>query len=180
MKNVFQKNDLEPVRVVLASDHRGKGKRLELKKVLEQGLIDLPKIEVIDIGTDSEEKVDALHFGAEAAKHVLQGRADAAILMCGSGVIITAGAFIAGMTRGVMAAQVNSAEQAARFRQHQNGRMIGLGADFLCDEEILDIAKIFLTSETEVGTEGKERYQRRLDEMHQFYLDTVKNAVKTA
>ena len=67
--------------IVMASDHRGRGLKEELRKRLEAD-----GFEVRDFGTHSEESVDYPRFAAPAARAVSEGQVRRGILICGSGL----------------------------------------------------------------------------------------------
>jgi ribose 5-phosphate isomerase B len=68
------------MRVSMGSDHAGYRLKEELKTFLQK-----EGHEVLDVGTDSEETVDYPDFCAAAARAVIDGRADRAIVLGGSG-----------------------------------------------------------------------------------------------
>ncbi len=69
------------MKVIIGSDHGG----FELKEDLKAQLADL-KIEVVDVGTNSETAVDYPDFGRAVADPVSSGKFDRGILICGTGI----------------------------------------------------------------------------------------------
>ena len=72
------------MKIALASDHGGYALKETVKKYLTER-----NIEVLDLGTDSEESVDYPVFGKAAAEAVADGRADRGIVCCGTGIGIS-------------------------------------------------------------------------------------------
>ena len=71
-------------KVALASDHGGYQLKGEIIDYLKS-----KNYELIDLGTNSEESVDYPEYGAKAAQAIINGEADCAIIMCGSGIGIS-------------------------------------------------------------------------------------------
>ena len=72
------------MRVAVASDHGGYKLKEKVKEYLESRDID-----VIDLGTNSEESVDYPEYGRACAKAVAGGEADRGIVCCGTGIGIS-------------------------------------------------------------------------------------------
>ena len=69
------------MKIVLASDHGG----YRLKEEVKTALTALD-IEIIDLGTDSEEAVAYPVFGQLAGEYVASGQAERGIVFCGTGM----------------------------------------------------------------------------------------------
>jgi ribose 5-phosphate isomerase B len=137
-------------KVALASDHGGYQLKNEIKEyIISKGY------EAIDLGTHSEESVDYPEFGAKAAKSVLAGEADCAIIMCGSGIgiSITANRFV-----GIRAALCSDTYDAKMCRLHNDANIMAIGGRITTIERAVDMIDIFLETEFEGG-----RHQRRID-----------------
>ena len=138
------------MRVAIGADHAG----FTVKQHL-LGLLERRGVEVVDLGTDSEEPVDYPPICAAVGRAVVGGEADLGIVVGGSG---QGEQIAANKVHGVRAALCNDLYTARMARAHNNanvlsigGRVVGLGLA----EEILDT---FLTTPFEGG-----RHQRRLD-----------------
>jgi ribose 5-phosphate isomerase B len=146
-------------RVALASDHGGFGLKSEIKNYLTS-----KGYEVLDLGTDSEASVDYPDFGAAAAQAVLAGKADCAIIMCGSGIGIS---ISANKFKGIRCALCFDTYTAKMCRQHNNANIMALGGRITTIERAVDMVDLFLTTEFEGG-----RHQRRIDKIDELAKDS--------
>ncbi len=141
------------MRVVLASDHAGFG----LKGAIAAHLTPSVDLSVSDIGTYSTDPVDYPPICARAARMVVSGDADLAVVIGGSG---NGEAMAANKVRGARAAVCHD-EYTARFaRLHNNANVIALGARVIAPELAVAILDVFLATAFQGG-----RHQRRLDEL---------------
>lgn len=126
--------------IVIASDHAG----FELKEFLKSSM----KHNFIDLGTDSDKSVDYPDFGFAAAKAIVEGKADYAIVICGSGIGISIAANREPKVRCALCLDENMARLA---RQHNNANILAIGARFTSQIEALNIVTAFLNTEFEGG-----------------------------
>jgi ribose 5-phosphate isomerase B len=71
------------LRIVVGSDDAG----LDYKDVLKADLEKDPRVgEVVDVGVTSDENTAYPHVAVEAARRIADGRADRALLVCGTGI----------------------------------------------------------------------------------------------
>ena len=129
--------------IAIGSDHAG----FKHKEAIKQMLVD-EGYTVLDVGTDSEERVDYPDFGVAAGRLVADGSADYGVLVCGSGIGIS---IAANKIKGVRAANVTSVEMAELSRQHNNANMVAVGERITPLDEALEIVKAFLKAEFEGG-----------------------------
>lgn len=132
------------MRIAVASDHAG----FIQKQPLINYIADELGCEVIDLGPDTDDRVDYPDFGAKAGRFVAEGGADFGVCICGTGIGI---AVSAGKIPGIRASSITSPEFAALFRQHNDGNVIGLSGRFVDLEVNKAIVKTFLTTEFEGG-----------------------------
>lgn len=128
--------------VVLASDHAGFPLKETVKKHLES-----QKIDVIDVGTFSEESVDYPAIMRKGAAAVLEYGCPG-IIFGGSG---NGEAMAANKVPGIRAAVCYSGEIARLARAHNDANMMSLGARFTDPELALDMVDIFLSTDFEGG-----------------------------
>ncbi len=141
------------VRLVLASDHVGFG----LKGALASHVQAYTEISIEDIGTFSTDPVDYPPICARAARMVVAGDADLAVVIGGSG---NGEAMAANKVRGARAAVCHD-EYTARFaRLHNNANVLSLGARLVAPELASAILDVFLVTEFQGG-----RHQCRIDEL---------------
>lgn len=131
------------MRVAIASDHAG--------FIQKQPMIDYMTglgHEVVDLGPDTDDRVDYPDFGEKVGRHVAAGDADRGVCICGTGIGI---AISAGKIPGIRASSITSPEFAALFRQHNDGNVIGLSGRFVDLEVNEEIVKTFLSTDFEGG-----------------------------
>lgn len=137
------------MRLAIGSDHAG----YALKENLKQYLKELGH-EVEDLGTGSEEPVDYPPFCAEVGRAVRDGRADAGIVLGGSG---QGEQIAANKVRGVRAALCNDLYTARMSREHNDANMLAIGARIVAPALAREILQTWLQTEFEGG-----RHERRL------------------
>jgi ribose 5-phosphate isomerase B len=135
--------------VAVASDHTGVALRKHLIEFLRgRGL------SVLDLGSHGTEPVDYPDVAAGAARTVVQGEADAAIVIDGAGI---GSAIAANKIPGIRAAMATSETIARYSREHNGVNVLTLGATLVTPEDARAIVTTWLT------TPMKEpRYIRRL------------------
>jgi len=131
------------MKIALASDHAG----YELKKEIA-GYLSGRGIEFLDFGCRQGEKVDYVDYGAMAARSVVAGGCDRAILVCGSGLGM---AIIANKFRGIRATPCWNEYSAEMSRRHNDSNCLSLGGRVLGPEEALRIVSIWLETAFEGG-----------------------------
>lgn len=132
------------MRVAIGSDHAG----FEQKQVLVDYLASELGQDVIDLGPDSEERVDYPDYAALVARTVAQGDADRGVLVCGTGIGV---ALAADKVAGIRASSITTPEFAELFRQHNDGNVVCLSGRFVEPEVNREIVRVFLTTEFEGG-----------------------------
>ena len=111
--------------------------------------------EALDLGTYSTDPVDYPDMAAAAGRAVLDGRAERAIILCGSGVGASVAANkLVGIRSGVCH-DVYSAHQAV---EHDDMNVLSLGARVIGDELAADLVRTFLAAQYT----GAPRHVRRL------------------
>ncbi|HKY14698.1 MAG TPA: ribose 5-phosphate isomerase B [Microthrixaceae bacterium] len=130
-------------RIALGADHAG----FALKKALEAHLGDAG-LDVVDLGTHSDERVDYPDFGAAVGRAVAGGEAELGVLVCGSGIGIC---MAANKIAGVRAATVHDVTSARLSREHNDANVMCLGARFVGEQVALDALDAFLDAKFEGG-----------------------------
>lgn len=138
------------MKIALASDHGG----FELKEIVKKHLLER-NIEVIDLGTNSTESVDYPVYGTLCGETVVAGKADAGIVVCGTGIGIS---IAANKVKGVRCGLCTSVEMAHLTKQHNNANVLALGGRTTEPKLALEIVDEWLDTEFEGG-----RHQRRVD-----------------
>ena len=131
------------MRVVVASDHAG----FHLKQTVAAHLR-ADGHDVEDIGTFSDDPVDYPWFCATAARAVVSGSADRAVVLGGSG---QGEAISANKVRGARAALCHDETTARLARLHNDANVLSLGARILGPELALAIVDVFFSTGFEGG-----------------------------
>jgi ribose 5-phosphate isomerase B len=145
--------------LVVASDHAGyaiKG------RVIEELRKDSHQVE--DLGTNSTAPVDYPDYARAVAHAVLAGRAERAILLCGSG----AGASVAANKfRGIRAATCHDSFSAHQCVEDDDVNVLCLGARVVGPELAVDLVRDYVKARFS----GAERHRRRLAKIAAFEAD---------
>ena len=143
------------MKIAVASDHGGFKLKEEVKvHLLERGL------EVVDLGTHSEDSVDYPAYGKACGEAVVGGQADVGIVVCGTGIGIS---IAANKVQGVRCGLCTSVEMATLTKQHNNANVLALGGRTTGTELAMQIVDAWLDTEFEGG-----RHQRRVDMLDQM------------
>ena len=132
------------MRVAIASDHAGFEQKQQLVDFLAQDL----KLDVMDLGPDTDDRVDYPDYAALVARAVADGSVDRGVLVCGTGIGM---ALAADKVAGVRASSITTPDFADLFRRHNNGNVICLSGRFVDLQVNEEILKVFLTTEFEGG-----------------------------
>jgi len=120
--------------------------------------------QVTDLGTDSTEAVDYPDYARAVAEAVLEGRAERAILICGSG----AGACVAANKfRGIRAATCHDSFSARQSVEDDDVNILCLGARVIGPELAADLVRDHVNARFS----GAERHRRRLGKIAAFEAD---------
>jgi len=113
---------------------------------------------VIDCGTDGPDSVDYPDFAAAVCNEILAGRAEAGVLICGTGI----GMGIAANRRsGIRAAVCATPDMARLSREHNDANILCVGKRVLSLEQVLELLDIWL----DTPFSGGERHCRRVQKM---------------
>ena len=141
------------MRIALGADHAG----YEMKQHLATRLAETGHT-VFDLGTHSAEPVDYPDVAANVARAVVDGRADRAIIVCGSG----AGASIAAnKVRGIRATVAHDTYTAHQAVEHDDVNVLCLGSRVIGIALAEELAAAFIHAEFS----GEERHLRRLNKV---------------
>ena len=132
------------MRVAIASDHAG----FEQKQQLVDYLASELKVDTIDCGPDTDDRVDYPDYAKKVADMVASGTADRGVLVCGTGIGM---ALAADKVAGIRASSITTPEFADLFRRHNDGNVVCLSGRFVDLQVNKDIIKVFLTAEFEGG-----------------------------
>jgi ribose 5-phosphate isomerase B len=138
------------VKVAVACDHAGFPLKADVIEAVHAA-----GHEPLDLGTDSTESVDYPDFAAAAARAVQDGRAERAIVLCGSGV---GAAVVANKLAGIRAGVCHDGYSAHQAVEHDDVNVLALGARVIGPALATELVRTFLTARYTPDP----RYARRL------------------
>lgn len=137
-------------KIVMAADHAGYNLKEEVKEYLKEN-----GYEVIDMGVESgKTSVDYPDYVVKAAKKVLSGEAEKAIITCGTGA---GTAMAANKVKGIRAVACYDVLGARYAALHNNANVLTLGERLTTPFVAKEIVKEWLNTAFEGG-----RHERRL------------------
>lgn len=138
------------MRIAIGNDHTAVDmKRHIVEYLTEKGY------EIVNFGTDTEERVDYPLYGKAVADAVVRGECDLGILICGTGIGIS---LAANKVHGIRAAVCSEPYSAELTRRHNNANIIAFGARVVGTAVAERIVDAFLEAEYE-----GDRHARRVD-----------------
>ena len=129
--------------IAVGCDHAG----YYLKECLAAELRTLG-YQVLDLGTDSTERVDYPDFGFAVARAVAGGEATAGVAVCGSGVGI---AMAANKVAGIRAATVHDVESARLSKAHNDANVLCFGERVIDPKVAEEALRAWLDEDFEGG-----------------------------
>jgi len=140
------------MKIVVGSDHAG-----HALKELIKNLLSKRHIEVVDVGTTSEDSCDYPDFGKMVAEKVSKGEFDRGILVCGTGIGMS---IVANRFPGVRAALCNDSYMAQMSRRHNDANVLVMGGRIIGPGLATEITNVWLDTSFEGG-----RHKERLDKI---------------
>lgn len=138
--------------IVIGSDHGGLNLKTALVNYLKRRGVTFS-----DAGTDTDVSVDYPDFGQKVAETVASAKADAGILICGTGIGMS---IAANKVPGIRAALVTDVFMARMAKEHNNANILVLGGRVLDEQKACDLVGTWLDATFEGG-----RHQKRLDKI---------------
>ena len=138
------------MKIAIGNDHVG----IELKATVIEEL-EKRKIEIIDCGTDSSNRVDYPTYAEKVANLVAKGEADQGIVLCGTGVGVS---IAANKVNGIRCVCCSDPYSAKLSREHNDTNMLALGSRVVGKELARMIVNEWLDGVYEGG-----RHQKRVD-----------------
>ena len=140
------------MKIAIGNDHAGTDYKNAIKTHLEkQG------IQVINVGTDSDQSVDYPDFIHPVAEKVSQGEAHFGIIICGSG---NGAAMTANKHQKIRAALCWTSEITVLARQHNDANILSIPARFTSIHQAVAMVQTFLDTPFEGG-----RHQNRVQKI---------------
>jgi ribose 5-phosphate isomerase B len=141
------------MKIACAFDHAG----FPLKPLVLDTLAELGH-ETVDLGTNSTEPVDYPDIAALGARAVLDGTAERAVVVCGSGAGV---AVAACKLPGIRAACAHDTYTAHQCVEHDDCNVLCLGARVVGPALAADVIRSYANARFT----GEERHVRRLDKI---------------
>jgi ribose 5-phosphate isomerase B len=135
------------MRVALASDHAGYELKTAVADYLRGRGVDFE-----DYGCGPGESVDYVDYGARAARGVLEGACDRAILVCGTGLGM---GIVANKFKGLRATPCLTEYAAEMSRKHNDSNCLTLGGRTHSSELAIRLVEIWLETEFEGGRHAR-------------------------
>ena len=141
----------EGLRVVVGSDDAG----LDYKELLKADLKGDERVaEVIDVGVGPDEQTAYPHIGVAAANLVAEGRADRALLICGTGLGV---AIAANKVKGVRAVTAHDSFSVERSVLSNNAQVLCMGQRVVGIELARRLAKEWLGYTFDEGSPSADK-----------------------
>jgi len=139
--------------IAIGSDHAGFDLKAKLAEELKSS-----GYEVIDLGTkDATTSVDYPDFGKAVAEAVASGKADAGVVVCGTGIGIS---IAANRHPGIRAALCHDETSARLCREHNDANVLALGARLIGEVVAKDCLHTFLNTDF-----AGDRHVRRVQKL---------------
>ena len=138
--------------IVIGSDHAGFELKCEIIKFLKEKNIDF-----IELGCMDGSRCDYPLVAKEVCEKIVDGSADKAILICGTGIGIS---IAANKIKGIRAALCTNEYMAKYTRLHNDANVLCMGGRVIGAGVAAEITETFLNTEFEGG-----RHQRRVDQI---------------
>ncbi len=139
-------------RIAIVSDHAAYEMKAQLADHLrEQGY------DVLDLGTNSAERVDYPDYGYRLAEAIAYGRVEKGVALCGSGIGIS---ISVNRHPACRCALVSDGLSARLAREHNDANVVAMGGRLIGIETAKDCLAQFLATPFAGG-----RHQRRVDKL---------------
>ena len=142
------------MKIAIGSDHAG----YELKESVKEYLKS-KSVEVIDVGTHSEERVDYPDYAKKVCDEVRNG-ANFGILICGTGLGMS---IAANKCKGIRAALCLYPDMARLAREHNNANVLVMAGRLMGKELANWTVEAFLNAEFQGG-----RHERRVKKLEEI------------
>ena len=138
------------MKISIASDHAAYNEKQEIINYLSD-----KKIDILDLGTNSEESVDYPIFGQRVAESIIDKKADRGIVICGTGIGIS---IAANRYKNIRATLCSTPTHAEMARKHNDSNVLALGGRTTALNDLKRIVDVWLSTDFEGG-----RHQKRIN-----------------
>ncbi len=138
-------------RVVVGSDDAG----FDYKEAIKQDFVDNPDVELVaDVGVAADEHMAYPSVAIAAASYIVDGRADRALLICGTGLGV---AIAANKVPGIRAATAHDGFSVERSVLSNNAQVLALGQRVIGRELARRLAREWLAYEFDEASASAEK-----------------------
>ncbi|MCH1496255.1 MAG: ribose 5-phosphate isomerase B [Rubripirellula sp.] len=148
-------SDQHPIRIAIGGDHAG----FPLKRSITEAYASRV-VELIDCGTDSDQRCDYPDFAVAVAKEILSGRVDRGIVVCGSGVGVSVAA---NKIPGIRAAICHDTYSAHQGVEHDDMNVLCIGGRIIGSELAFEIIDSFLAARYVPEARHAQRLEKVLE-----------------
>ena len=134
-------------KIFISSDHAG----FKLKEIIKNYL-KRSKLDFLDFGPNSDDRVDYPDFAHKVAKKVKISKNNVGILVCGSGMGMN---IAANRHKNIRAAQCFNLKSTKLSRLHNDANIITLGSRLITKKNAIKMVGIFLKTKFEGGRHTK-------------------------
>lgn len=131
------------MKIAVSNDHRGARSSEQVRAILAQ-----LGHECLDLTNKEDQPVDYPDFAYEAAMAVAAGKAERAILVCGTGIGMC---ITANKVKGIRAALCYDELAAKISRQHNDANVLCMSGDLLGPSMLRKIVEVWLSTDFEGG-----------------------------
>ena len=149
------------MKIAIGADHGGYKLKEEIKKYLDE-----LEIKFVDLGTNSEERVDYPIIAKQVCESVQSKDADFGIVICKTGYGMS---IVANKYKGIRCAACYNQESAKFAKLHNNINVLALGAEYISSNEAICILRMIFATEFEGG-----RHNERLNMIKDIEKDNMK------
>jgi ribose 5-phosphate isomerase B len=143
------------MKIAIAGDHRGYIAKEKLKSMLAS-----LGHEVLDFGCDAQNSCDYPDSALPAALSIAEHKADAGILLCGTGIGMS---ITANKVKGIRAALCHDELTAELARKHNDANVLCMPADLIGEELMKRVVHVWIMTKFEGG-----RHERRISKIAEF------------
>ena len=149
------------MKIAIGADHGGYKLKEEIKKYLDE-----LEIKFVDLGTNSEERVDYPIIAKQVCESVQSKDADFGIVICKTGYGMS---IVANKYKGIRCAACYNQESAKFAKLHNNINVLAIGAEYVSSNEAICILRMIFATEFEGG-----RHNERLNMIKEIEKDNMK------
>ena len=149
------------MKIAIGADHGGYKLKEEIKKYLDE-----LEIKFVDLGTNSEERVDYPIIAKQVCESVQSKDSDFGIVICKTGYGMS---IVANKYKGIRCAACYNQESAKFAKLHNNINVLALGAVYVSVNEAICILRMIFATEFEGG-----RHNERLNMIKEIEKDNMK------